>query len=188
LPGKRLIISSGFISEGKRFSLLDSDNLLPLIKLARDNSGLKEIITIAGKFNMQSKKSTWKWRDKYQEFVGKLKKIPKIKVKDITEENWHAKVSLKITGGRPIAAIIGSSNLTTAAYGKYKYFNKECDVVIWYDAKNGSDFGIRSLMEKWGDFNHIYFEKIEKGPKEEERLKDIYNEIKEDLKKRDIKI
>ncbi|GAK41528.1 hypothetical protein TCA2_4019 [Paenibacillus sp. TCA20] len=70
------------------------------------------------------------------------------------QDKWHAKVALKVKNGEPIAAIIGSSNLTIPAYGEKcsctgvkthcsihswskanKHFPFECDVLFWDETK-----------------------------------------------------
>jgi hypothetical protein len=45
---------------------------------------------------------------------------------------WHAKVAMRIINGVPIAAVIGSSNMTHPAYSDLnRGFNHEADVLIW---------------------------------------------------------
>ncbi|BCC56114.1 hypothetical protein FO499_21235 [Bacillus anthracis] len=70
------------------------------------------------------------------------------------QDKWHAKVAIKVKDGEPIAAIIGSSNLTIPAYGEkcscasgkshcpIHYWSKknnrfpfECDVLFWDETK-----------------------------------------------------
>lgn len=47
-------------------------------------------------------------------------------------DRWHSKIALKANGGTPIAAIIGSSNLSFSAFSEnYNEFNTECDILIW---------------------------------------------------------
>ncbi|MFC8560232.1 hypothetical protein [Peribacillus frigoritolerans] len=92
---------------------------------------------------------------KYQEFVNGLRShgsVGGFKVDAYREKNdkWHSKIAIKVRNGEPIAAIIGSSNLTIPAYGEkcncptssgpcpthawisYKgHFPFECDVLFW---------------------------------------------------------
>jgi hypothetical protein len=45
---------------------------------------------------------------------------------------WHAKVALRIIDGNVAAALIGSSNLTKAAFSEvHGHFNNECDILVW---------------------------------------------------------
>lgn len=70
------------------------------------------------------------------------------------QDKWHAKIAIKVKDGEPIAAIVGSSNLTIPAYAEKcscsssasscslhswskatRTFPFECDVLFWDDAK-----------------------------------------------------
>jgi len=44
---------------------------------------------------------------------------------------WHAKIFILKKGEEPIFGIIGSSNMTSRAFGVCKQFNFEADVVLW---------------------------------------------------------
>jgi hypothetical protein len=97
---------------------------------------------------------------KYQQFVNDLRShgstVGAFTVDAYREvqDKWHAKVAIKVKHGEPIAAIIGSSNLTVPAYGekcscgsgksycsihnwskKNKHFPFECDVLFWDETK-----------------------------------------------------
>ncbi len=176
LPGEELIISSGYIAECKSFSA--SGSLLPHIinAIKNKNSKLKKITTIAGKIRYKY------YKDRYKIFVNNLVSqfSGQIIINPIYFNNWHAKVSIKISGRKPIAAIIGSSNLTSTAYGlmgKWNW-NRECDVVIWDNDCKECSIIFRELIDI-KDQDIIYFKSIDKGPSEKERLKEFYDEIKE---------
>lgn len=170
LRGEKLIITSGYISEGT-FSLLENRNMLPFLNVA-ENNGLKEIILAAGKFSRYPE-----WIERYRNFVRRLDHSvgPKINVKPYLFQNWHAKVSLKILNRTPIAAIIGSSNLTSTAYGLNRNnFNRECDVVIWNNNFVTNEF--REVTDKMKDEeSFIYFDRPDIN--EPVRLNNLYKEI-----------
>jgi hypothetical protein len=58
-----------------------------------------------------------------------------------TRGRWHAKVAVAVSGAQPLAAIVGSSNLTRPAYGvNWANYNNEADVVLWADPAIGTFF------------------------------------------------
>jgi len=176
LPGDELVLSSGYISQGKQFKAAGPDNLLPQLQQAVRN-GLKRIVIIAGKFSARSF-----WFKHYREFITQLNSLP-ISISDITRSNWHAKIAIKIDRKRPVAAIVGSSNLTSWAYGVLtdNRFNKECDVIIWPSKANRKIYRYFSgVMEKIGPSNFIYFKKITEGMNEEERLNNLIKQLRQD--------
>jgi hypothetical protein len=72
------------------------------------------------------------WLNDYRAFCSAMKasgvRIRGLKVMGL---RWHAKVFLLATPRWPLFALIGSSNLTRAAFGRSSPFNWECDVAIW---------------------------------------------------------
>lgn len=50
--------------------------------------------------------------------------------------HWHAKIFILKRGVVPIFGIIGSSNMTSRAFGLGPNFNFESDVVLWDTANN----------------------------------------------------
>ncbi len=174
LHGEKLILSSGFIAEGNRFSLLDSNNMLHPLSNAVHN-GLSKIIVIAGKFNTSFGR---RYRQKFDNFAKKLSTNFGNVVVKIPQDRWHAKVSILISNKNPIAAIIGSSNLTTTAYGinQGQNWNRECDVVIWDNRCKEATNKFREIYKE-GE-NVIYFRSIRDKFNEEFRLKKLYEEIR----------
>ncbi|RME56753.1 hypothetical protein D6779_10040, partial [Candidatus Parcubacteria bacterium] len=66
----------------------------------------QEIITVAGKLDGF-------WLEHYQNFVRRLRQAGlQVKAYVAPRKNWHAKIAIRIRNEQPIAAIIGSSNLT----------------------------------------------------------------------------
>ena len=135
-----LILASGYVTHGKTYKVLD-DELWERLRNAKGNS-VFELKTIAGRFNsFTDQYAIW-----YGEFVSEIESRignfePKWKYYPLIakKRNWHAKIALGLSKGDPIACIIGSSNLTSTAYGERRskgrvsLFNHECDVTIWKD-------------------------------------------------------
>jgi len=105
------------------------DDLLDAIKSGLNNN---EVICVAGKLST----SPVNWLKHYEDFVAKLQshKIP-VKALVAPNRNWHAKIAIRLCPmGKPVVAIVGSSNLTGPAYGENRYaWNYECDVTLWKD-------------------------------------------------------
>lgn len=121
-----LILCSGYIWEPELgyydYSILD-DELLTALEIGCQRS---EVVTIAGKLEGF-------WLDYYKRFVRRLRGAGlSIKPLVAQRKNWHAKVAIRLKGDTPVAAIIGSSNLTGPAYGIDRpRWNFESDVLIW---------------------------------------------------------
>lgn len=79
------------------------------------------------------------WRPQYEEFVDNLRAagIP-ITAWYIPGFKWHAKIFILSNQGVPLFGIVGSSNMTSRAFGAGgANFNYECDTILW-DANNGA--------------------------------------------------
>jgi hypothetical protein len=80
----------------------------------------------------KSKPDDW---TRYAQFVYDLKAAVKtvtIIGRTASYAFWHAKIALRIIDDQPIAAVIGSSNMTFPAFSeRHDYFNHESDVLIW---------------------------------------------------------
>jgi HKD family nuclease len=116
------VICSGFFQE-KGFSASFNTGLCCVLK--RNNI---EITTIGVYNNI--------WKNQYRIFRDNLKACGnKILAKKLRNNKLHAKIFILKKGGEPIFGIIGSSNMTSRAFGIWKDFNFECDVVLWDSAK-----------------------------------------------------
>lgn len=175
LRGEKLIISSGFIAEGPSFSLVDQRNILPYL-INATSRGLSKIIVIAGKFNTPFGRI---YRQKFDNFADNLRFHFGRRVIKIPQKRWHAKVSIRISNGKPIAAIVGSSNLTTTAYGLTtgQNWNKECDIVMWNNKYTEATEKFSELYKEGKET--IYFERIGGKFNEARRLNNLYEEIKD---------
>lgn len=211
--GDELILSSGYVSHGSQFSVDDWSNIFPSLDMALTN-GLEKVTIRAGKFGKHSSTATYNlsalnrvvsakssYQERYEAFLSNLipfliNKRKSIRIDAYIHDNWHAKVSVKADNGTPFAAIIGSSNLTSTAYGNFtNNFNSECDVLIWrldYHSSNKFRFlydeNLDGENKKIIHFNsgldYVFFESLPKSEREfrydeEYRLNEIYKNVKD---------
>lgn len=132
-----LLLCSGYVWEelpgGRRYSV-SQDGLLAAVK--RGLAGGGSVKLVAGKLGDDA---NWpNWETKYRNFVNSFRsaRLP-VQAYVASKRNWHAKVAVRFNGsGEPVAAIVGSSNLTGPAYREnYGNWNYESDVLLW---KGGS--------------------------------------------------
>lgn len=165
-----LIICSGYISIGSRYSILDDLLLDAIVK------NCKNVITVGAMFfNPDAKK-------RYYHFVSTLS-MSGVNIHPFIAKNnkWHAKIAMKIREDKPVAALIGSSNLTAPAYREnYTAFNHECDVLIWENAHDLNFHFKKPFKSRSDSFGPMYtildkdFEQVD----ESERLMKLYRAIK----------
>jgi hypothetical protein len=122
--GDSLLLCSGYISEPPTGYTVLGDELLKTIK---SGCSAGEITTVAGKLERPL------WLRYYRNFVIRLRTAGlAVKPYIASRRNWHAKAAIRLSGRNPIAAIVGSSNLTGPAYGENRpRWNFEGDVLIW---------------------------------------------------------
>lgn len=203
--GDELLLSSGYVSHGAQFSVDDLSNIFPSLDIALKN-GLQKITIRGGKFGKPTSSATYNlsslnrivnryssYQDRYEAFLSNtinflMSKKKNIHIDAYIHNNWHAKVSVRADNGTPFAAIIGSSNLTSTAYGIFaNNFNSECDVLIWrsdYPKSKKFSFNYDQNTDVVNDknihflskFEYVLFETLPGG--EEERLTDVYRELK----------
>lgn len=124
-----LIIGSGYIWEPSppfTYAIL-ADQLGAAIA---NGCAAGEVTTIAGKLTIA------KWRAYYANFVNGLRQVhPHVVPLFAPRRNWHAKIAIRHdSGAAPIAALVGSSNLTGPAFAEpHLAWNYECDALIWQD-------------------------------------------------------
>lgn len=140
------------------YSILD-DQLLDAIRCGCQSG---HIVTIAGKFSGY-------WRQHYSNFVRKLRSAGvMVEPYEAKRGNWHAKIAVRIgRDSKPLAAIVGSSNLTGPAYRvPYGRWNYECDVTIWQNVN---------------ELNAHFMGDIEHTPRMDRILGILHPEIKQPL-------
>jgi hypothetical protein len=192
----KLLLCSGYVQEiitnykGKKtnYTVL-GDGLWNEIQKACKGEKFT-IETVAGKF--------WgldDWLKSYDNFVNELTTNAKnVKGCSVNVEpfiaprgNWHAKVAMVLAKEGPLAAIIGSSNLTRSAFGEgYSWFNHECDVTIWKDVpdldahfqedKQYRNHEFSDLEPEWEPILAILKPGIDQA-QEASRLTALYDEI-----------
>jgi hypothetical protein len=85
------------------------------------------LVTVAGKLENRQ------YENFYRNFVNRLSTAGvTVQAWVAPRRNWHAKIALRLEAEQPLAAIVGSSNLTRPALGEGVYrWNFEGDVMIW---------------------------------------------------------
>ena len=173
--GDSLLICSGYIQEGLwNFNIL-KEELLDCIKSGCSQG---DVITVAGKL------TDLNWRQSYINFIDGLedagiKVIPCIAPK----LNWHAKIAMRLAGPSrdPIAALMGSSNLTRPSWDQSKNlsWNFEGDVLLWVDIDElNSYFGNQYQPRvRFGDIRLVLDDKVRQH-NEKEQLSLLYDHIR----------
>jgi len=135
------------------------------------------------------------WRADYDSFTaglatmkcpcGKGLNVEKRKVK---RNHWHAKVFIVSEANSPQLGIIGSSNVTSRAFGNNSQWNYEADVVLWNDAHKEAKRVMASVFDGANNnddpysvivSNYAVEDRINRGLSLELRLKQLASEIVE---------
>lgn len=169
--GDSAVICSGYIWEGKGYSVLN-DGLLSMIQ---QGCAKGVLTTVAGKFSHN-------YYSYYRDFIRKLR-ASGVMVNPLyaSKKNWHAKVAIRLINGKapiPVAALVGSSNLTAPAFGMgVKRWNYEADVLIWSNSEGlSSHFKNDDSNLKLGNIETILDPGINQ-PSEEDQLQSIYSDV-----------
>lgn len=151
--GDTLYLSSGYVSRSilidnnsKRVQFVDIQNrtysFLESLDKGFQNATNPRVIIVGGMFKKYDPTSKQEIIDPYQqskfnEFLNVLKsemKNTSIHFQKAHNDHWHSKIALKVNKGTPVAAIVGSSNLSTFAFGtnsNWTSFNHEADMYIY---------------------------------------------------------
>lgn len=166
-----LILCSGYIYEHYKYRISQDQLATALASGCQGGT----ITVIAGKLDRQ-------WEGHYMRFLESLRAAGlRLCAYKVPSKNWHAKIAIKLRDDEPVAAIIGSSNLTRPAYADNPpTFNYECDVIIWQEQIR--DIIERQFAELETDPHFDRWEAIDavlarEQPNEEKRLKKLYEEI-----------
>lgn len=127
--GDEVVICSGFFQEAFRAGLYRvSQDARPSLVGCLARNHLK--VTTVGVHN-------YGWFPAYRNFVASLRarRVPVI-AKYRPGHRWHAKIFLYLKNGKPILGIVGSSNMTSRAFGVQNPFNFEADIVMWTKPMN----------------------------------------------------
>ena len=123
------------------------------------------------------------WNDQYKEFVDNLMgagitvlawRMPKFK--------WHAKVFVLSRDGVPLAGIVGSSNMTSRAFGAGgTNFNYECDTILWDPTNAALHAAMSELIQREEFAGEIIYAEYDPllnfGVTIRRRLENLLNEI-----------
>ena len=169
--GDTVLLCSGYIWQpSRRYNILN-DGLRNAILNGCANG---ELITVAGKFNPGYYRY---YSNFYHNFINDLRRNIKVRAYYAPRKNWHAKVALRLANNRPVAGIIGSSNLTRPAYGEnWRNWNYEADVLIWIPGILTNYFQQDDIPIEVGKIELILNPDIDQ-PNEESQLQSIYDDI-----------
>lgn len=141
------ILCSGFFQDTPKYSAgADFD-------LVSHRAGAPLSITTLGLYS-------YSWKAQYAAFFTQLKGKNistsfSATQKRIPSMGWHAKVFLAKSGPKPLVGIIGSSNITRRAFGIFKDFNYECDVVMWDETVPAINAAINSAIGDTGGVSDV---------------------------------
>jgi hypothetical protein len=168
--GDSAILCSGYIWQpaGNCYNILD-DGLRSAIVSGCSGGTLT---TVAGKFSYSY------YKDYYRRFIRDLRSNGvNVDPYYAPKKNWHAKIAVRMSGNRPVAALVGSSNLTGPAYGVNRNWNFEADVLIWTEeGKQTEFFRDDGLNQDLGKFEAILdpgFTQLD----EKDQLMGIYKDV-----------
>lgn len=169
--GDSVLLCSGYIWEPlSGYKVLDDD----LLTCLTNGCSSGHIVTVAGKLDNEM------WKDFYRNFVQRLR-FSGLKLDSYVapKHNWHAKIAMRLSNNKPIAAIIGSSNLTGPAYRRnWQNWNFEGDVLIW-KSNPELDEHFRTPFEthtRFGDIQLLLDPSITQ-PDEEEQMIALYKDV-----------
>jgi len=180
--GDSVLLCSGYIQTLGRYNIL-RDGLLGSIK---KGCGAGKVITVAGSFEDENRSKYAPnrepnpyWLDSYKNFIRNLRGA-KVSVEPYIapERNWHAKIAIRLRDDEPVAALIGSSNLTRPAYSlNADKWNFEGDVMIWSDPALNEHFRRPfNANLTYGDMQLILDPGV-RQPDERYQLRALYKDI-----------
>jgi hypothetical protein len=187
--GDTVVLCSGYIQDidrvqSPRAYSLSEDELLDSLKKGCLNG---KVLTVAGKLKSYYGTGPSEWELKYASFIRNLRSSGlKVESWSAPEKNWHAKIAIRLKTGTPIAAIVGSSNLTRPAYGipnslppiaMFANWNFEGDVLIWKDSRYNSVFKENIEQVRGIGDMVLTLDPEVKQPDEQEQLWNIYKYV-----------
>lgn len=182
--GDSLLLCSGYFEEGNwKYKILDSELLDSIRKGCRSG----KVITIGP---VEGPEADGGWAISYKEFVNRLI-CEGLNVEAYTPKpgsgKWHAKVAIRLRGGLPIAALVGSSNLTRRAYDvindgfllpETATWNHESDAVIFLSTKQLKDHFYSGIpVGNIGDPIFCSLDPEKRQPKEDQQMDYLFRTI-----------
>jgi hypothetical protein len=128
LQGEQFVLCSAYFAEQSNISQVIDD-----FSNALKSGNNQELYFIGGMF--QDRKDSEGSNNKSR-FLSLFRAFRSkgilVKAARFSHESGHAKMAFKVRDGKPIAAIIGSSNFTKSATTvSATYWNHECEILIW---------------------------------------------------------
>jgi len=172
------LICSGFFQEGPKYSAGTDLSIIPY----RTRVPIK--VTTLGLYS-------YSWNQQYTSFFANLTATNSCSCtppcfsavqKRIPGMGWHAKVFLAKHGPDPVVGIIGSSNITRRAFGAFKDFNYECDVVFWDETNLLVAQAVEAAIGDFGENSDVIVTTYDQQHRANrrplrDRLLDLENEI-----------
>jgi len=194
--GNKVLICSGYFQEdyttskfGTNYYASKEPNLNGRTILDCIDSSYNEVVLVGSRaFN-----NGRDWDNSYEKFVCELRRnygaIPKISAHKNLGGHWHAKVFILLKDEKPVAGIIGSSNMTKSAYasGKDPYFSIEADTMLFIpEIQNDTTKIVEELRVEENRESSIiiadYDPQKNGGRTEQDVLLDYYNRIMAEIK------
>jgi hypothetical protein len=131
--GDCLFLCSGFFAD----FVLDDERLREAIKQGCQSG---YVVMIGGMF--EDRKTPGTKTDNYKYFTQFVQRLRSdgvdVRAYESTHPHWHGKLAIRLSDSTPLAAIVGSSNLTLPALRESgENWNLESDVTIWLPELNG---------------------------------------------------
>tara|TARA_B100001750_G_scaffold196569_1_gene168805 strand:+ start:92 stop:766 length:675 start_codon:yes stop_codon:yes gene_type:complete len=176
-----IMICSGFFQErGKYYASDCFKSAAPLLVCHRK-------VSVVGVYN-----GIWKGDfDRFSSEIGQIKcpcgvsmHVAKRRIK---RYHWHAKIFIASDDDGPQLGVIGSSNITSRAFGITKSWNFEADAILWNSANPAADAVMGEIFESVTDnnassvivSNYAIEDKVNQGFSLRKRLQDLVAEIEE---------
>lgn len=174
-----IMICSGFFQErGKYFASDCFKSAAPPLVCQRK-------VSVVGVYN-----GIWKGDfDRFTREVGQIKcpcgiamHVDKRKIK---RYHWHAKIFIASDHDGPQLGVIGSSNITSRAFGITKSWNFEADAILWNSNNPAADSVMGQIFESVTDnnagsvivSNYAIEDRVNQGLTLRRRLQDLIAEI-----------
>lgn len=164
--GDTLILSTGYARKAI-LNPYNGDMFINSIKKGFPHNAETKIIVVGGMLIDPKEEA------KFRSFLTELNKtFNRLTFYRVIGDNWHGKIAVKAHNKKPIAAIVGSSNLTSPAFGipqilnnsnqlNSSYNNKEADIYFW-DGNHPSIKGKSYVGINEGELNLSMTEKYRK--------------------------
>jgi phosphatidylserine/phosphatidylglycerophosphate/cardiolipin synthase-like enzyme len=169
-PGNSVFLFSGFVDAG-----VFGEELIGALKESCSNG---KLVLLAG---MLTETNSMNWRELYAQAIAKLKEAGiDVSAYEVPRQNWHAKIALRMNDSQPVAAVIGSSNLTHPALSTNRErWNYECDVTMWHDTALTSHFRSGGRARNGLEYAELALDpEVKDQPDIAQRLTQLYDDLK----------